>query len=152
MNLNKAVLIGRLTRDPESRTLPSGQPVCNFGMATDRYFKDKSGQRQQQTEFHNIVAFGKLGEIAAQYLTKGSLAFIEGRIQTRSWQDASGSKKSRTEIVAERLQLGPKSTGRTAPSATPAVAEKNAGPRRNSHYSRRGRNRHKRYTILKINE
>lgn len=112
MNLNKAVLIGRLTRDPESRTMPSGQMVCNFGMATDRYFKDKAGQRQQQTEFHNIVAFGKLGEIAAQYLNKGSLAFIEGRIQTRSWQDASGNKKWKTEIVAERLQLGPRNAGK----------------------------------------
>ena len=119
MNLNKVILVGRLTRDPESRALPSGQSVTSFGMATDRFFNDKSGQKQQQTEFHNIVAFGKLADIAAQYLTKGSLVLIEGRLQTRSWQDSSGNKRSRTEIVAERLQLGPKSAGKTIPSQEP---------------------------------
>ncbi len=103
------MLIGRLTRDPETKTLPSGQSVTNFGMATDRFFNDKSGQRQQQTDFHNIVLFGKLADIATQYLNKGSLVLIEGRLQTRTWQDASGNKKSRTEIVGERLQMGPKS-------------------------------------------
>lgn len=108
MNLNKVFLIGRLTRDPENRTLPSGQPVCSFGLATDRFFIDKEGKKQQQTEFHNIVLFGRLAEIASQYLKKGSLAFIEGRIRTRNWQDNSGNKRSRTEIVAERIQLGPK--------------------------------------------
>jgi single-strand DNA-binding protein len=120
MNLNKAAIIGRLTRDPETRSMPSGQSVCNFAIATDRFFKDKSGQKQQQTEFHNIVAFGRLGEIAAQYLTKGSLAFIEGRIQTRSWQDNSGNKKFKTEIVAERLQLGPRNAGRPGPATAPS--------------------------------
>jgi single-strand DNA-binding protein len=126
MNLNKAVIIGRLTRDPETRSMPNGQSVCNFAMATDRFFKDKSGQRQQQTEFHNIVAFGRLGEIAAQYLTKGALAFIEGRIQTRSWQDNSGNKKFRTEIVAERLQMGPRNSGR--PTTNIPTVEKNSLP------------------------
>jgi single-strand DNA-binding protein len=115
MNFNKVILIGRLTRDPETKALPSGQSVTNFGMATDRFFNDKSGQRQQQTDFHNIVLFGKLADIAAQYLNKGSLVLIEGRLQTRTWQDTSGSKRSRTEIVAERLQLGPKS-GKTMPN------------------------------------
>ncbi|MDP1538454.1 MAG: single-stranded DNA-binding protein [bacterium] len=119
MNLNKVILVGRLTRDPETRALPSGQSVTNFGMATDRFFTDKSGQKQQQTEFHNIVAFGKLADIAAQYLNKGSLVLIEGRLQTRSWQDSSGNKRSRTEIVAERLQMGPKSAGRTIPAKEP---------------------------------
>ena len=119
MNFNKAILIGRLTRDPETRALPSGQSVTSFGMATDRFFNDKSGQKQQQTEFHNIVLFGKLADIAAQYLNKGSLVLIEGRLQTRTWQDASGNKKSRTEIVAERLQLGPKSAGKTTPKQEP---------------------------------
>ena len=109
MNLNKAILIGRLTRDPESRSLPSGQQVTSFGLATDRFFTDKTGQKQQQTEFHNIVMFGKLANIASQYLKKGSLTLVEGRLQTRSWQDAAGNKRYRTEIVAERLQLGPKS-------------------------------------------
>ncbi len=113
MNLNKVFLIGRLTRDPEKRALPSGQSVTSFGMATDRFFNDKNGQRQQQTEFHNIVMFGKLADIASQYLNKGSLVLIEGRTQTRTWQDSSGNQRSRTEIVAERLQMGPKSANRT---------------------------------------
>ncbi|GAG82904.1 unnamed protein product, partial [marine sediment metagenome] len=78
MNLNKAYLIGRLTRDPETRALPSGQSVTSFGMATDRFFTDRSGQKQQQTDFHNIVLFGKLADIASQYLNKGSLVLIEG--------------------------------------------------------------------------
>jgi single-strand DNA-binding protein len=112
MNFNKVILIGRLTRDPETRALPSGQSVTSFGMATDRFFSDKSGQKQQQTDFHNIVLFGKLADIASQYLNKGSLVLIEGRLQTRSWKDSSGNNRSRTEIVAERLQMGPKSSGR----------------------------------------
>jgi single-strand DNA-binding protein len=120
MNFNKVILIGRLTRDPETKALPSGQSVTNFGMATDRFYNDKSGQRQQQTDFHNIVLFGKLADIAAQYLNKGSLVLIEGRLQTRTWQDAAGNKKSRTEIVAERLQMGPKSA-RTASSQKPST-------------------------------
>ncbi len=120
MNLNKALLIGRLTADPQTKNLPSGTQVCNFGLATDRYFTDKSGQKQKQTDFHNIVAFGKLAEIISQYLTKGGLVFIEGRIRTRSWEDASGQKKYRTEIIAERIQLGPRATGKEiAPEPTP---------------------------------
>ncbi len=111
MNLNKVILVGRLTRDPEVRSLPSGQQVSSFGLATDRFYNDKSGQRQQQTEFHNIVLFGRTAEIASQYLKKGSLVLIEGRIQTRSWQDAEGIKKYRTEIVGNSLQLGPRSSG-----------------------------------------
>ncbi len=109
MNLNKAILVGRLTRDPEVRSLPSGQQVASFGLATDRFYNDKSGQRQQQTEFHNVVLFGRTAEIASQYLKKGSLTLIEGRIQTRSWQDAEGNKKYRTEVVGDSLQLGPRS-------------------------------------------
>ena len=119
MNLNKVFLVGRLTRDPETKSLPSGTSVTSFGLATDRFYSDKSGQKQQQTEFHNIVMFGKLAEIASKYLTKGALTLIEGRIQTRSWQDSSGVKKYRTEILAERMQLGPRSTGgKTAPTAS----------------------------------
>lgn len=116
MNLNKVILIGRLTRDPQTRALPSGQSVTSFGMATGRFFTDKSGQKQQQTEFHNIVTFGKLADIASQYLNKGSLVSIEGRLQTRSWQDSSGNQKIRTEIIAEHLQLGPKSAEKVTPS------------------------------------
>jgi len=112
MNLNKAFLIGRLTRNPETKSLPSGQPVTSFGMATDRFFYDKGGQKQQKTEFHNIVIFGKLADVASQYLLKGSLVYIEGRIQTRTWKDQTGNQKYRTEVVAERMQLGPKSAKR----------------------------------------
>ena len=116
MNLNKVFLIGRLTRDPEMKMLPSGQAVTNFGLATSRYFNDKSGQRQQETDFHNIVLFGRVAEIASQYLRKGSLAFFEGRIRTRSWQDSAGNKRYRTEVIVQRLQLGPKSAGKPIPS------------------------------------
>jgi single-strand DNA-binding protein len=129
MNLNKALLIGRLTRNPETKSLPSGQPVTSFGMATDRFYYDKSGGRQQKTEFHNIVIFGKLAEVASQYLLKGSLVYIEGRIQTRTWKDQTGSQRYRTEIVAERMQMGPKSAKRETngsepkPQEAPAVEE-----------------------------
>ncbi|OGZ18697.1 MAG: single-stranded DNA-binding protein [Candidatus Nealsonbacteria bacterium RBG_13_42_11] len=124
MNLNKAFLIGRLTRDPETKALPSGQSVTNFGLATSRFFTDKTGQKQQQADFHNIVLFGKLADIASQYLTKGSLVLIEGRIQTRTWKDSSGNSRSRTEIVGERIQLGPKSAGKVMPAQKePGVAQ-----------------------------
>lgn len=111
MNLNKTFLLGRLTRDPETRALTSGQKVTSFSLATGRFYTDKSGQKQQQTEFHNIVFFGRLAEIASQYLKKGSLVLVEGRIQTRSWQDPEGNKKYRTEVVGENIQLGPRSAG-----------------------------------------
>lgn len=108
MNLNKVFILGNLTRDPEIRSLPSGQPVANFGVATNRVFYDKDRQKQQQVEFHNVVAFGKTAEIAQQYLRKGSMVLIEGRLQTRSWKDQSENTHYRTEIITERLQLGPK--------------------------------------------
>ena len=108
MNLNKAFVLGNVTRDPETRALPNGQAVANFSIATNRFYTNKNGEKKQQTEFHNIVAFGKLAETSDRYLTKGSLALIEGRLQTRSWQDNSGNKHYRTEIIAERLQLGPR--------------------------------------------
>lgn len=111
MNLNKVFLIGNLTRDPESRALPSGQAVSNFGLATNRIWTDsETKERQQQVEFHNIVAFGRLAEICNQYLSKGSLVMIEGRIQTRTWQDQNGDTKYRTEIITESMQMGPKGT------------------------------------------
>ena len=128
MNLNKVLLVGRLTRDPEIRSLPSGQQVASFGLATDRYFTDKSGQKQQQTDFHNIVMFGRLAEIASQFLAKGSLALIEGRIQTRSWQDASGNKRYRTEIIAQSLQLGPRTAGGGKVMTAEKEAEKEETP------------------------
>lgn len=108
MNLNKVFLIGNLTKDPELKTLPSGQPVVNFGLATNRMWKGKDGSQQKQTEFHNIVMFGRLAEIAKQYLQKGAMTMIEGRIQNRSWEGQDGQKKYRTEIVAEAMQMGPR--------------------------------------------
>lgn len=110
MNLNKIFVLGNVTRDPEVKSLPSGQQVANFGMATNRFYT-ANGQKQQETEFHNIVAFGKLADIAGQYLNKGSLVLIEGRIRTRNWQNQQGVKQYRTEIIAEALQLGPKGQG-----------------------------------------
>ncbi len=108
MNLNRVILIGNMTRDPELRTLPSGQPVVNFGLATNRMWKGKDGSQQKHTEFHNVVMFGRLAEITHQYLKKGSSLMIEGRIQTRSWQGQDGVKRFKTEIVAENMQMGPK--------------------------------------------
>ncbi|MBL7150049.1 MAG: single-stranded DNA-binding protein [Candidatus Pacebacteria bacterium] len=116
MNLNKVFVLGNLTADPISRALPSGQSVVNFGLATNRIFYDKDRQKQQQAEFHNIVAFGRIAEIAQQYLKKGSMVLIEGRIQTRSWQDSSGNKRTRTEIITEKLQLGPRTAGKVIPT------------------------------------
>ncbi|MBM3250876.1 MAG: single-stranded DNA-binding protein [Candidatus Nealsonbacteria bacterium] len=125
MNLNKAFVLGNLTADPIIKSLPSGQTIANFGVATNRIFYDKNKEKQQQTEFHNIVAFGRNAEIASQYLRKGSLVLIEGRIQTRSWQDNSGNKKYRTEIITERIQLGP----RTSPFQTASFKDKEMGPK-----------------------
>ena len=108
MNLNKVFILGNLTRDPEVRTTPSGITVATFGVATNRVWLGKNGQKQSSTEFHNIVTFGKLAQIAGQYLAKGKLVLIEGRIQTRSWDDQNGQKRTRTEIVAQSFQMGPK--------------------------------------------
>jgi len=108
MNLNKAFVLGNLTRDPERKVLPSGSSVVNFGVATNRVYYDQNKQKQEEVEFHNIVAFGKQAEIIAQYLKKGSLVLIEGRLRTRNWQDQAGVKHYWTEIITEKLQLGPK--------------------------------------------
>lgn len=111
MNVNKAIICGNLTRDPEERALPSGQAVSSFGVATNRAWTNQEGQKQEQVEFHNIVAFGKLAEICNQYLAKGRLVFVEGRLQTRTWEGQDGIKRNRTEIVAETMQMGPRSAG-----------------------------------------
>ncbi|HJL55595.1 MAG TPA: single-stranded DNA-binding protein, partial [Candidatus Paceibacterota bacterium] len=108
--LNKALVYGNLTRDPELRSLPSGTQVTTFSIATNRVWKDKDGAKQESPEFHNIVVFGRQAETTAQYLKKGSSALIEGRMQTRSWE-SDGVKKYRTEIVADRVQFGPRSGG-----------------------------------------
>jgi single-strand DNA-binding protein len=108
MYINKALLFGNLTRDPELRSLPSGGQVASFGLATNRVFKKADGSKQESVEFHNIVVFGRQADTVAQYLKKGSSVFIEGRIQTRSWESGEKGKQYRTEIVAERVQFGPR--------------------------------------------
>jgi single-strand DNA-binding protein len=105
MSVNKVILVGRLGRDPETRYTSSGQAVCNFNMATDESFKDRSGERQKRTEWHRIVLWGKLAEISQQYLKKGMLVYVEGRLQTRQWDDRSGNKRSTTEIVANVMRM-----------------------------------------------
>ncbi len=112
MFLNKAILIGNLTRDPEIKALPTGIKVCSFGIATNRVWKDKTGVKQEAADFHNIVTFGRQAEIVAQYMKKGSNVLIEGRLQTRTWEDkGTGEKKYRTEIIADSIQFGPRSSG-----------------------------------------
>ena len=104
--VNKVILLGNVGRDPELKSLPSGQAVANFSLATSRRWKDKGGERQEQTEWHNVVAFGRTAEVISQYVSKGSKLYVEGRIQTRSWDDKqSGEKKYRTEIVADSVQF-----------------------------------------------
>ena len=103
--VNKCIFIGRLGRDPETKYLPSGEPVCNFSIAIDESYKNKSGEKVQKTEWVNIVAFRKLAEICGNYLVKGKLVYIEGKIQTRSWEDKEGVKRSTTEIVANDMKM-----------------------------------------------
>src|SRR3954468_15712830 len=104
--VNKVILIGNLGRDPEVRSTPSGQPVANFTLATSRRWRDKNGQKQEQTEWHTVVCWGKQAEIAGQYLTKGKQIYVEGRLQTRSWDDRNtGEKKYKTEVVCDTFQM-----------------------------------------------
>ena len=107
MYINKAMIFGNLTRDPELRALPSGMNVVNFSVATNRTYKDREGKKQEQADFHNVVVFGRQADTVNQYLKKGSSVFVEGRMQTRSWEK-DGEKKYRTEIVADRVQFGPR--------------------------------------------
>ncbi|OGZ61645.1 MAG: hypothetical protein A3H51_00110 [Candidatus Spechtbacteria bacterium RIFCSPLOWO2_02_FULL_38_8] len=114
MNFNKAIIVGNVTQDPEVRTTPSGDKVANFSVASNRIWTDKNtGEKQQKAEFHNVVVWRRLAEIAEQYLNKGSLVLIEGRIETRSWEGQDGNTRYKTEIVAETMQLGPKRDGST---------------------------------------
>lgn len=125
MNLNKAMIIGNLTRDPEVRTTPQGQPVASFSVATNQVWTDQSGQRQERAEYHNIVAWRKLAEIVGQYLKRGSKVYIEGRLQTREWEGQDGQKRYKTEIVADNMiMLDGRSSGSSqkpnfASTATP---------------------------------
>jgi len=115
MSVNKAILVGRLGRDPETRYTSGGQAVCNFTLATDETYKDRNGERQKRTEWHRIVVWGKQAEIAQQYLHKGSLIFVEGRIQTRQWDDREGQKRTTVEIVANSFRmLGGRAEGAAA--------------------------------------
>ena len=111
MNVNKVILVGRLTRDPEVRNTPTGQTVATIGMATNNYWTDKSGNKQEKTEFHTVVLWGKIAEIAGQYLSKGQEAYIEGRLQTREYTDKQGAQRRVTEIIGETMQLGSRPQG-----------------------------------------
>lgn len=115
MDLNKAMIIGNMTRDPEVRTTPNGQSVCSFSLATNRSWTDAAGQKQEQAEFHNIVAWGKLAEICGQYLAKGRKVYIEGRLQTREWETQEGAKRNRTEIVADNMIILDRGQGQGGP-------------------------------------
>lgn len=128
MNVNKVLLVGRLTRDPEIRSTASGQTVASVSMATNRFWKDKNGQKQDQTEFHNVVLWGRLAEIAGQYLTKGQEAYIEGRLQTRKYTGKDGIERRTTEVVAENMQLGSRpqgssGSGYSRPAAAPSASQ-----------------------------
>ena len=137
MDLNKVMIIGRLTRDPEVRTTPNGANVASFSLATSFNWTDQSGQKKEQTEFHNIVAWRKLGDIVAQYLKKGSQVYIEGRLTTRSWDGTDGKKNYRTEIVAENMIMlarpgaGSSAQGSNptdyAPASTPSQPTQDSG-------------------------
>ena len=103
MSVNKAILVGRLGRDPETRYTSAGQAVCNFTLATDETFRDRNGERQKRTEWHRIVVWGKLGELCGEYLAKGRQCFVEGRLQTREWTDKENKKNYTTEVVANNV-------------------------------------------------
>jgi len=125
--VNKVILIGRLGRDPEVAYTPDGTMVTKFTLATDEQWKDKNGEKVQRTEWHRVVAWGKLAEICGNYLVKGKLVFVEGRIQTRSWEDKEGVKRFTTEIIANNMQMldtkGPSKAGEAASGPEPASAE-----------------------------
>ena len=127
MYLNKALVIGNLTRDPEMKSLPSGIKVTTFSLATNRVWKNKDGAKQESVDFHNIVVFGRQAETSAQYLKKGSNALVEGRMQTRSWDAQDGTKKYRTEIVADSVQFGPRPGGFGAPTGAGNFSQAGSG-------------------------
>ena len=126
-NLNMVVITGRLTRDPETRTTPNGQNVTSFGLATNRVWTDASGEKQERTEFHNIVTWRKLADLCQQYLVKGQEVYIEGRVQTHSWQDQQDNKRTRTDIIARVVQFGAKPRG-AAPEAGKKAESAPAAP------------------------
>ncbi len=127
-SVNKVILVGRLGKDPELKYTQSGTPVAKFSIATDETWKDQSGERQQRTEWHNVVAWRKLAEICGQYLNKGKLVYVEGKLQTRSWEDKEGNKKYTTEIVADNMVMlsGKNEEGRSERSAAAGAGTGNA--------------------------
>jgi single-strand DNA-binding protein len=142
-SVNKVILIGRLGKDPEVKYTPSGSPVAKFSLATDEAFKDRSGEQQKRTEWHNIVAWNKLAEICGQYLTKGKQVYIEGSIRSRQWEDQAGNKRTAYEIIARTMQMlgskadsdrvataaaAPPPSAERAPMEKPAAAEPTAEP------------------------
>ena len=128
MYINKAIISGNLTRDPEMKSLPSGIQVTSFSLATNRVYKDKNGAKQENTDYHNIVVFGRQAETTKQFLHKGDGAYVEGRMQTRSWEGPDKQKKYRTEVIADRIQFGPKKTGGASSESAPSSASKNQPP------------------------
>lgn len=135
MNVNKVILVGRLTRDPEIRNTASGQSVASLSLANNRFWKDKNGQRQEKTSFHNVVLWGRLAEIAGQYLTKGQEAYIEGRLESRKYVAKDGTNRYVTEVIAENMQLGSKPQGGggsyspdTSPSAPASTSSQPSTP------------------------
>lgn len=127
MYLNKAMIFGNLTRDPEMKALPSGMQVCSLSLATNRVYNDRDGKRQEATDYHNVVVFGKQAENCAKFLTKGSSAYVEGRLQTRSW-DKDGVKQYRTEVIADRVQFGPRGSGTGTGGAPTGGGSTSAAP------------------------
>lgn len=131
MDLNRATVLGRLTHDPEVRTTPSGQTVCTLSVATNRQWTDNAGQKQEKSEFHNCVLWGKLAEIAGQYMTKGRRVYMEGRLQTRDWTGQDGVKRYRTEIIAENMIMleGPRGSANAQPGgAAPMPVQDSPAP------------------------
>ena len=133
--LNKVMLIGNLGKDPEVRYTPGGQAVANFNIATNEAWTDKSGQKQERTEWHRIVVWGKVAELCGEYLSKGRQVYIEGRLQTRQWQDQQGQKRYTTEVVAQRVQMlggrgerPPEEMGAAVPAEESAPADFGGGP------------------------
>lgn len=120
MYLNKAMIFGNLTRDPEMKALPSGMQVCSFSVATNRSYTDRDGKKQESVDYHNVVAFGKQAEVIGKYLQKGRGIYVEGRMQTRSW-DKDGQKQYRTEIIMDRFEFGPNGSGSSAPAGNAAA-------------------------------
>ncbi len=128
MNFNKAIVVGRVTADPEKRTTPGGQSVTSFGVATNRHWTNATGEKQDKVEFHNVVAWGKLADICGQYLTKGMLVLIEGRLETHSWEGQDGVKRFKTDIIAENMQMGPRAQGSGGGAPVPTPEEQPNSP------------------------